>query len=350
MKNAIVLFVSVLISYSCIAQRDPIAVAINSTVDGKINGELRSYFSDLFMENGFPVVERKQVDLLFLEYEDQKREDYFDGETIKVKLEGARYYCFVDIIESGDKLKVYYFLTDIFQERILFSDELAFSAKNELLPQFNTYSERIVSLINSNIPLNLYFYSSSGSQELKLMIEKSNLGIGSKVYGMQNEIKVCEFEITENLTSNMVQCKLIYFNKKDYGKSKDFDFPSLNYQVGIVELKTKKPVIEVDNSCLEKLNNIDLIVGVNKEALVVDILHQERLRFEQDLQRNELFMDGKSYFTLKQGTEFGYLVNVIKENESCVYTITQNNMNIAEDKFTSVSSLLEKIYIIIKKE
>jgi hypothetical protein len=329
------------------AQRDPLAVIINSSLEEKINEEIRSVFTDLFLQNGFGVVERKNLDLLFSEYEDQKREDYFDGETIKVKLEGVKYYCFIDVIESNEKLSVFLFFTDVFQERILFSQSMSFEKHTSLDKQFNKYRDGIVNILDNEIPLG-YYYFSGGDGIVKLLVEWSEIKSGTKLYGTIDSKIVCQFEVIRNLSSNMIECKLIDFNKKEYGKSKEFDFSTLHYQSEITETEKEKQILKIENSCIDKIAYYELIVKLNAHLLIVDNIHSQRLKFEQVLQANELFMDGKSYYAIREGTDGDHEVVLSEKDNYCEYSISINNKVLDSGKYSSSSSVASAYFSLIK--
>ena len=211
--NKLSILFFLILTHNAFSQREPLAIIVNSTLQENWSDEIKSLTTNIFLENGFSIVERKHLDKLFSEYEDQKREDYFDGETVKIKIEGAKYYCFLDVFQTSQKIKVFLFFVDIFQEKIMFSQALLFDKNTELVNQFENYKYDIIKSINKNVPINLYYYSRNENDNLKLLIEKSNLQIGSKIYGSIENEKICEFKIVNNLSSNMVECSLINFNK-----------------------------------------------------------------------------------------------------------------------------------------
>lgn len=346
--SILLLLISNIFSYNGFSQREPMAILVNSTLQENVNNEIRSLTTNIFLENGFSIVERKHLDKLFSEYEDQKREDYFDGETVKIKIEGAKYYCFLDVFQTNQKIKVFLFFVDIFQEKIIFSKALIFDKNIKLVTQFEMHKNNIIASINKNLPINLHYFSRIENGNLKLLVEKSNLQIGSKIYGFIENEKICELEIVNNLTSNMIECSLIYFNKKLYGKPKDYDFSSLDFTTQLLPEVHSNKTIQLINTCLDTMAHFDLIVSLNSNLIVEDNIHRKQLEFEQKLQSNELFMNGKSYFDLKQGVDNSYIVNINSIENYCNYTIKQNKVVLLKGRYTSILSLINEINSIKK--
>ncbi len=342
----IILFIiisSILADYPLFAQRDPVGIVINTSKDEKFNEELKSLLSTLFLEHGFKLIERTEIDILFSEYEDKKREDYFNDKSFKVKLLGLRYYCILDVFESSGNFKVFLFFTDVFQENILFSKSFTFDKKISLAKQFEKYSEDIISALNRTIPLKLYYYSDNGDDKIKLLLEKSNLPLASKIFGLQNNSVICELKTIKNLSSNMIETEIIGFNKKAHGKIADFDFSKLNYQTESTTNFHDKPILELTNLCLNKIALNELIVFLNNNFIISNNLHKERLKFEQRLQANELYIDGKSYFELKKVAEKLDEINFTEIEDVCRYSIKRNNITILEETYINPTILNHKI-------
>lgn len=341
--NKLSILFFLILTHNAFSQREPLAIIVNSTLQENWSDEIKSLTTNIFLENGFSIVERKHLDKLFSEYEDQKREDYFDGETIKIKIEGAKYYCFLDAFQTNQEIKVFLFFVDIFQEKIMFSKALNFDKNIKIVNQFENYKYDIIASINKNIPINLHYFSRIENGNLKLLVEKSNLQIGSKIYGFIENEKICEFEIVNNLTSNMIECSLINFNKKLYGKSKDYDFSNLDFTTQLLPEVHSNKRIQLINTCLDTMAHFELVVSLNSNLIVEDNIHRKQLQFEQKLQSNELFMNGKSYFDLKQGVDNSYIININSIENYCNYIIKQNNVILSKGKYTSAISLINEI-------
>jgi len=340
--NKLIILFLFISSNNAFSQRESLAIIVNSSLQENWSNEIKSLTTNIFLENGFSIVERKHLDKLFSEYEDQKREDYFDGETVKIEIEGAKYYCFLDVFQTSQKIKKFLFFVDVFQEKIMFSQALLFDKNTELVNQFENYKYDIIKSINKNVPINLYYYSINENNNLKLLIQKSNLQIGTKIYGTIGNEKICEFKIINNLSSNMVECSLINFNKKLYGKPKDFDFSTLNFKTESLPKADSFKTIELINTCLDKIANFDLIVHLNSYCIIEDNIHKKELQFEQKLQSTELFMNGKSYFDLKNQVDNALTISIKNNEDYCNYEIKQNNVILSKGKYTNATSLLNE--------
>ena len=331
------------LSFDSFGQREPVGIIVNSTKMESFNEELRFLVSGLFQENGFKLIERKEVDLLFSEYKDLKKEDYLNLETIKIKLEGLKYYCVLDVFETSDYTKVFLFFVDVFQENIIFSQVLIFDEKQDPALAFERYKAGILSDLNNTVPLKLYYYSSNKKDKVKFLVQKSSLQLGTRVVGLLGTELVCELKITENLSSNMVECEIRSFNNEKNGKIESFDFSKLTYQTQVNPGFNDQRVLDVTNFCLTKLEFYELIVGLNKNTIVRDNLHTEKLKFEQELQSNELFVEGKSYFepmTVKE--KFGeiYLSEI---TGICKYMFKRGDEILVEENFIDWTSMKRKI-------
>ena len=136
----------------------------------------------------------------------------------------------------------------------------------------------------------------------------------------------------------MVECSLINFNKKLYGKPKDFDFSTLNFITESLPKADSYKTIQLINTCLDKIAYFDLVVNLNSYCIIEDNIHKQQLQFEQKLQSNELFMNGKSYFDLKNEVYNAYTISVKNIEDYCNYDIKQNNVILSKGKYTSAIS------------
>lgn len=329
------------------SQREPVGIIVNSTKEESFNEELRFLVSSLLQENGFKLIDRKEVDLLFSEYKDLKKEDYLNIETIKIKPEGLKYYCVLDVFETSDYTKVFLFFIDVFQENIIFSKALIFDEKQDRALEFERYKAGILSDLNNTVPLKLYYYSSNKEDKIKLLVQKSSLQLGTRVVGLLGSELVCELKITENISSNMVESEIRSFNKEKNGKIESFDFSKLTYQTQVNDAFSDQGILGVTNICLNKLELYELIVGLNKNTIVIDNLHTENLRFEQELQSNELFVDGKSYYEPKKVKGRCGEVHLSEIGGVCKYLFKRGDEILVEENYIDWPSMKRKIESVI---
>ncbi len=302
----------ILVFNSLFAQRETIAIQsreIDSDFKTIININdlqvVNSFFNKIVLGLGYEIVERQSVNELFKEYEDQKREDYFDGKTIKAKLKGAKEILFIDIIYSTDtKRTIYYTLTDVFRNVILLNNKFVSTSNFE--KDLESNKEEITNTFNKVAGLQLFYFGYDMKKIIKLVNNTRFVAAkGNKIYGFKKDNldrPVVISEVSNQLSSNLIEANIIKFEKKNLGEIQVFDFSQLIYSTAEnymnTNFETLKLITILNKNCLNATEYFDLLIAIKKDRTlgILDIKHQIYLDFEKKLQSNELFIDGANYY------------------------------------------------------
>jgi hypothetical protein len=340
-KRILFTIVGVLLAYSSYSSPETIAISINSWSEDfnkqstyKELSQIEAFFNSMLLDLGYKVVERSGVSTLFEEYEDQTREDYLDGKTVRIKLHGARDYLFIDVVEKGaSDLLVYYSLTDVFNENILFVGKIQLD-KNNVLSNLESNKMELLEPFYKSVGINLYYYSFDMKKTLKLISKsRSNLETGTVVHvrNKHNKESIGSLKVTKQLSSNMVECTVLDYDKKSHGKLSEFDFSEFDFYTSneIVETTSSDIPLTVNllpSNCFDAGYYFECMLMLESVVRLESGLHLNRIRFEQNLQSNELFMEGKSFYKDKL-LGLNNVDCVVKKNDSddCSLVILRNN-------------------------
>jgi hypothetical protein len=363
MKKKLCLFFFISLSLKSLSSPETIAISINSwseNFDRKSTNpkceEIQSFFNSILLDFGYKVVERASVKILFDEYVDQTREDYLDGKIVKIKLQGAKDYLFIDLIEKDNsQLLLYYSLIDVFNENILFVGKLNLNA-NEIWTNLESNKARILSNFHENVGIKLFYYSFNLKETFNLINKsRSKLETGTEVYlkKKQNNVIVGTLKVIKQVSSNLVECTILEYDKKN-GKLSEYDFSSSDFSTSDKNMDQTSNSITLKFSpsiCINPEFYFECLYKLQSLVLLESGLHQDFIHFEQNLQVNEYFIDGVSYFKNKL-LGLSYLNCTVKRTSEnkCSLLILSEGKQMYNQEVSSPENILSIINYYLKNK
>jgi hypothetical protein len=336
------------------AQRQTIAVIAQISNSNENNEKtnfdvksVKSFFNDLMLEIGFDVVERESINELFAEFNDQKRADYLDGKTIRVKLKGAKDFLFINMVNStNSEYFIYFSLTDVFQRIVLLNGSLILSKKNlekELLEK----KKEIINAFNNKIGLELFYLGLNMDKKVKLFsVNRFHLEKGATIFGFTKDNlsePILKFETESQLSPNIVQGKIIFNAKKILPKIEEFDFQNTAFNTSskVENIDLSKSVEFSRPSCLSEIEYMQLLISIksNYKYLLIDRMHSSELDFEISLQSNTSFIDGKSYYKAMQLAEIRNEFDCKSVNNKYLITLYSNGKFAKDGSFSNINEI-----------
>jgi len=314
----------------CQAQSDPIAIYTNAYSNDfsitTLNQEVLVVNQKLYqalLNLGYVIVERENISRIISDIEDQKREDYIDGKTIKTKLRGSKYIVFADVLKIDGQTIIYITFTDLFQESILHFDIVTAgnSLTNFELP--DTFLKFITSFKKDEY----FYYSNDSKKTIKLLsTEKTHLPLGTIIYAYDKKTKTLAFSLKkeEELSSNIFFATITSKNKP----SGIIDFNSFTYSPSIEfysKIKLANSII-INSKTFKTIKDYYSVLNSLKNLAsyeIEDDIHKNVLNFEKEIQKSDYFLNGISYYKEKSFRENQY--EILNEQNTGNYSIFLNS-------------------------